>query len=121
MKQILFILFLFPCILSFSQSNSDTPLTTTTYKTCGYIDGKRLDSIDAQYAEFSWRGHSWLFDYGQIHDAWKDLRFTDNKGVALNFYDGDETSAFNFFYFNGLQLDHVADTFYLYFYIEKAC
>ena len=53
----------------------------------------------------NFRGHSWFFDYGQIHDAWKDLRVTDNKGVALNFYDGDETFAFNFFYFNGWQLD----------------
>ena len=107
MKKNLLLLFLFSTIVSYSQSNTVAQLTTVNFNTYGYIDGKRLDSINAEYGQFGWHDNSIIFNYGQLSDNWKRMRITDSNGVPLMFANTNKMFVLNFFYFNGWQLDHV--------------
>ena len=77
----------------------------TGFKTYGYINGVRLDSVDAQYATIGWRGGSQAtFDFGHFRDGKKELTVTDSKRMPLEFANTSIAFALNFFYFNGWQL-----------------
>ncbi len=76
-------------------------------KTYGYVNGIRLDSLDANYGEFSrYRGEGLYFDYGQIRGKRKEMVITDKKGKPLVFIPYTTATFLNFFYFNGWQLDN---------------
>ena len=108
MKTILLAYFFLLPFFASSQSTTGSPLATVSPKTFGYIDGKRLDSIDAEYAQFDLGISSVSFDYGQTWDRRKDLYVKDKSGNDLFFAnDGNLAFALNFFYFNGWQLDHI--------------
>ena len=75
-------------------------------KTYGYVNGIRLDSIDAAYGEFSrYSGEGLYFDYGQKRGKRKEMMITDNKGKRLVFIPYTNIIFLNFFYFNGWQPD----------------
>ena len=108
MKTLLSCYFFLLPFLGSSQSVIASPLATVSTKTYGYIDGKRLDSIDAEYAQFDLGISSVSFDYGQTWTRREDLYLKDNSGNDLFFAnDGNLAFALNFFYYNGWQLDHI--------------
>jgi hypothetical protein len=76
--------------------------TATNFRTYGYIDGKRLDSVDAVYAEFNWRAQDRVtFDYGQQLSRVKQYVITDAKGVPMIFPTHSYAFLLNFFHYNG--------------------
>jgi|GEM_PF-1684197 len=111
MKSLLSILLFFslPAFAQTSQNAADNPSDFTVVidpKTHGYINGIRLDSIDAIYGEFSrYSGESLHFDYGQKREKRKEMIITDKKGKRLVFIPYTNSIFLNFFYFNGWQLD----------------
>ncbi len=103
---------LFFCFPAFSQTTQNAPENSADFtvvtdpKTYGYINGIRLDSLEAVYAEFSrYRGEGLYFDYGQKRGKRKDMAITDQKGKLLVFVPYTTAAFLNFFYFNGWQLD----------------
>lgn len=85
MKKLLFLCLILQSLFAFSQSPEGSQLAVINFKTYGDVDGIRLDSLDAQYAQFyTWRGESVTFDYGQSGSR-KKMAVTDNKGVPLIF------------------------------------
>ncbi len=106
-KIILFCLILSATIVHAQEQTTITPLPTLlTYKTYGYVNGVRLDSIDAQYATFSWKNSNTLsFDFGQFVPSKKLMAVTDNKTVPLYFQTQDDMLVLNFLYYNGWELD----------------
>ena len=104
MKKLLLIAFLFQASLAFSQAAGTEAIYLKTFKTHGYIDGIRLDSIDAGYAKFGKRMEQVFFDYGQNKKI-KDMVITDKKGLPLIFPGFDYyLFKINFFYYNGWEL-----------------
>ena len=104
MKKLLLIGLILQSSLAFSQAAGTEATYLKTYKTYGYINGIRLDSIDAGYAKFGRKSESVYFDYGQNVKA-KDMVITDEKGLPLifpnfNYY----IFKINFFYFNGWEV-----------------
>jgi hypothetical protein len=100
MKKLLLIAFLFQASFVFSQATGEATILKT-YKVHGYIDGVRLDSIDAGYAKFGTRMEWEFFDYGQNKKV-KDRLITDKKGVPLIFPNYDYyIFKINFFHYNG--------------------
>jgi len=91
MKIFIFFCFIFQSLFAFSQSQERSALAVINPKTHGYVNGIRLDSIDA--------------DYGQLGGR-KKLTVTDNNGSALIFARTSLTFLLNFFYFNGWELAH---------------
>ncbi|MEO9147382.1 MAG: hypothetical protein ABI237_17670 [Ginsengibacter sp.] len=78
------------------------------FKTYGYINGIRLDSINSGYPSFGKRGQSLFFDYGQ-GASFKEMLITDKSGLLLIFpTDRRRVLWLNFFYFNGWE--YVPDT-----------
>ena len=76
--------------------------TATSFRTYGYIDGKRLDSLDAVFAEFNWRAQDRVvFDYGQQVSRVKQYAITDAKGVPMIFPSHSYAFLLNFFHYNG--------------------
>jgi hypothetical protein len=63
-KKLLFLFFLLPAGMAFSQNTGAGQLAVRSFKTYGFVDGTRLDSIDATYAEFEWRSNSLIFNTG---------------------------------------------------------
>lgn len=115
MKSLLPILlfFSFPAFAQTSQSTqedlSDFTLVVSP-KTYGYVNGIRLDSLDAIYGEFSrYSGESLYFDYGQKREKRKEMIITDKKGKRLVFVPYTNSIFLNFFYFNSWQLDKALD------------
>lgn len=107
---------LFFSISSFAQTaqtSYTSPITSRQVvniaKTFGYVDGVRLDSIDARYAEFNWRllQSGLTFDYGQSGAKRRKMVITDKDGRLLVFEPNNITMILNFFYFNGWELAHV--------------
>jgi hypothetical protein len=103
---------LFFSIPSFGQSppNESDQATDFTVvldsKTWGYVNGIRLDSIDATYAEFRRHvGDGLYFDYGQKRNKRKELMLTDKNGKRLVFVPFTNSFFLNFFYANGWQMD----------------
>ncbi|WP_132052236.1 hypothetical protein [Pseudocnuella soli] len=79
-----------------------TVLDANTY---GYVNGIRLDSVNATYARFGRRaGDGLFFDYGQVSNKRKELNITDRNGKQLVFVAEGDMARLNFFWFNGWQL-----------------
>jgi hypothetical protein len=75
-------------------------------KTYGYVNGVRLDSLDAVYGEFSRYSVGRIyFDFGQVWNKRKEMTVTDKNGKPLVFLTSTNSIFLNFFYFNGWQLD----------------
>ncbi len=115
MKLIFSVLILFS-VSSFAQKKESTALildgnkqVVKTAKTYGYIDGVRMDSIDARYAEFSHRllRSGLIFAYGQSEENRKKMLITDRDGKHLAFVPDNISMLLNFFDFNGWELAHV--------------
>ena len=92
-------------MLVFSQSNTSHPAVTNS-QTFGYVDGIRMDSINAEYAVFDWSTRRSFFDYGQSITR-KKTRVTDEKGEPLMFATQSYSFILNFLYFNGWQFSQV--------------
>jgi hypothetical protein len=105
MKIFIFFCFIFQSLFAFSQSQERSALAVINPKTYGYVNGIRLDSIDAQYGQIETRWETIAFDYGQLGGR-KKLTVTDNNGSALIFARTSLTFLLNFFYFNGWELAH---------------
>lgn len=108
MTKLLFLFFLLPAGIAFSQ-NTESHLAVRSFKTYGFVDGTRLDSIDAKYAEFEWRSNLLIFNTG-LYGNRKRITVTDKNGTPLLFTDPRTSLALNFFYFNGWELDRVYQT-----------
>ncbi len=109
MKLLLILMFLlFVCTL-FSQpvgrtapgraNAASAPMSFNIY---GYINGVRLDSLNASYATFNWRSNREMvmFDYGQDKVANTNLILTDLKGIPLVFALRSSSFVLNFFHYN---------------------
>ena len=105
MTKLLFLFFLLPTGMALSQ-NTESQLAVRSFKTYGFVDGMRLDSIDAKYAEFEWRSNLLIFNTG-LYGNRKRITVTDKNGTPLLFTDPRTSLALNFFYFNGWELDRV--------------
>ena len=105
MKKFLFFCFILPSLFAFSQTADRNTLAVITPKTFGYVNGTRLDSIDAAYGQIETRWETIAFDYGQLGGR-KKMTVTDDKGAALTFGRTSLTFVLNFFYFNGWELSH---------------
>ncbi len=105
MKKIILILFCLQAVFAFSQNYDNPQPTITGYNIYGYVNGIRLDSLPAIYATFGWRGDSYTFDYGQVWTKRKGMMITDDKGSPLIVGNYNLPFAFNFFYYNGWELD----------------
>ena len=78
------------------------------FKTEGFVDGKRLDTITAQYATIKpSSGRKIVFDYGQYRDGKKEMTVTDRQGLSLLFEDGNISFMLNFLYHNGWEVQQV--------------
>ncbi len=69
-------------------------------KTYGYLEGVRLDSVDAHYAQFRILGESFSFDVGES-STMKTRTVTDKNGSPLVFPNNNVPFALNFFYLVG--------------------
>ena len=105
MKKLLFFCFLCQPVLVFSQSNTSHSAVTNS-QTFGYVDGIRMDSLNAEYAVFDWSTRRSFFDYGQSITR-KKTRVTDEKGEPLMFATQSYSFILNFLYFNGWQFSQV--------------
>jgi hypothetical protein len=111
MKQILFILFLFP-LLSSAQKNKDFDVDVESAKTYGYVNGIRLDSINSLYAQVELLPTEkiltgafvkrYAVDYGQKWDKVKEVRLTNKEGLVLTF--SSISLTLNLFDYNGWDL-----------------
>ena len=115
MKKFLCICLLFQSIQGSSQSNTGN-VAVTNAQTFGYVDGIRMDSLNAEYALFDWGSRRSFFDYGQSVTK-KMARVTDKKGERLMFAGQSVPFMLNFLYFNGWQL--IQDDFRNYQFIIK--
>jgi hypothetical protein len=110
MKKLLFLfVLLLPAGMVLSQNTEPSRLAVRSFKTYGFVEGTRLDSIDAKYAEFEWRSNSLIFNTG-LYGKRKRITVTDKDGTPLLFTDPRTSLALNFFYFNGWELDRVYQT-----------
>lgn len=105
MKKIVLFLVCFRATFAFSQNYESPQPAITGYNIYGYINGIRLDSLPATYATFGWRGESFTFDYGQEASKKKETMIADDKGRPLIIGNYNLPFAFNFFYYNGWELD----------------
>jgi len=101
MKKLVFIFILFQYSSVFSQTNSGQ-LSITDPQTYGYVNGIRLDSLNAEYAQFEWGFQRLFLDYGQ-EESRKKKTVTDAKGNPLFFARQSVSFTLNFLYFNGWQ------------------
>lgn len=101
MKKLVLILILFRWVTVFSQTNSEQPSITDS-QTYGYVNGIRLDSINAEYAQFEWGFQRLFLDYGQ-EESRKKTTVTDLKGNPLFFARKSLAFTLNFLYYNGWQ------------------
>ena len=107
MKRILMPLLLLFILHCFSQdytkTENETSLSTNdaAFRVYGYINGRRLDSVEASYAVFNWYGtNQVMFDCGQQATKNKDYRITDYNGKPLTFHYPTWTFLLNFFHYN---------------------
>ena len=96
-------LFIFICQSAFAFSQTNNSLAVISPKTYGYIQGIRLDSLDAEYGQLRILGESFTFDIGEFGTR-KTRTVTDKNGLALVFPNNNFMFALNFFYFNGWEL-----------------
>lgn len=68
----------------------------------GYVNGIRLDSIDAKYGEFViWTPGNYQFDYGQERNKRNEMTVKLKTGENLIFERGSFATILNFMNFNG--------------------
>jgi hypothetical protein len=84
MKIFLFLFFILQSVFAFSQNPEKSSPVVINPHTYGYVNGIRLDSIDAEYGQVITRMQTIAFDYGQSGGR-KKLTVTDDKGTALHF------------------------------------
>lgn len=113
MKKFILIIFVFSFASAFGQRATVSSINDTSdvlpvvleYKTHGYVNGIRLDSIDTQYAEFGWIGIGGVsFYYGQNFPNRKDLFVKNHRNVPFTFINRSRAFLLNFFYYNGWEL-----------------
>jgi hypothetical protein len=113
MKNFTLLFLVFSFASAFGQETSVSLYTDTSgmlpavfnYNTHGYINGIRLDSVNAQYAEFDWKGTDGVsFYYGQNYSKRKELFVKNNRNVPFIFPNRDRPFLLNFFYYNGWEL-----------------
>ena len=102
MKNILILYFLWQSVPAFSQL-SPTPPAVTNAQTYGYVDGIRIDSLNAEYATFEWGAERLFFNYGQSASR-KRTTVTNEKGEPMAFPRQSISFTLNFLYFNGWEL-----------------
>ncbi len=103
MKQLLLLLALFLFVQGYSQVDKSVSLLESN--TYGYVDGIRLDSIDAAYAVFDVNvGNRVHFNFGQNLTDSKKFLVTDTKGKPLSFPINSAAFLFNFFHYNRWEL-----------------
>lgn len=103
MKTFLCTCFLFSFLFVFSQTRTSPPVVTSP-QTFGYVDGTRIDSLNAEYATFEWGAERLFFDYGQSQTR-KKTTVTDENGDPLMFARHSKAFTLNFLYFNKWQLN----------------
>ena len=101
MKKLIVIFILCQYTSVFAQTNSGQ-LSITDPQTYGYVNGIRLDSLNAEYAQFEWGFQKLFVDYGQ-EESRKKTTVTDVKGNPLLFARQSVSFTLNFLYFNGWQ------------------
>ncbi|HWI92390.1 MAG TPA: hypothetical protein VNT20_14010 [Flavisolibacter sp.] len=117
MKNFILIFLVLSFTSAFTQQHSSVYTDTSgmlpavyNYKTHGYIDGIRLDSVNAQYAEFGWQGVDGVsFYYGQNPSKRKDLFVRNRQNIPLIFTNRDRAFLLNFFYYNGWELANITN------------
>lgn len=107
MKTLLLLLFFIPS-LAFCQKDREESIAPSANQ-YGYVNGLRLDSINATYAQVDIAPNTrilagnfikkFIFDYGQRWKEEKEARITDKDGKTFQFLNTAE--ALNFFEFNG--------------------
>ena len=99
---------LFTTAILFAQPGEHFLSYRDGFKTEGYLDGQRLDTIAAQYATIGWTGtgHVWL-DYGQYRDGKKEMTVRDWEGSALLFEGNNMPFVLNFLYHNGWEVQQI--------------
>ena len=72
------------------------------FETHCYVNGVRLDSINAPYATFDAKlSGQILFDYGQVPNTKKAMLITDSRNNPLSFVRNDNMFVLNLLYYNG--------------------
>jgi hypothetical protein len=104
----LFILLLIPTI-AFSQRNKEEEILLDNTHQYGYVNGVRLDSINAIYGQAGITAgmtvlagnyiRRLVFEYGQHWKNESEARITNKEGKAFTFFNTAE--ALNFFEYNG--------------------
>ena len=105
MKSFTLIIFVFSFASGFSQQTTDTfdisPVVLSC-RTYGHIDDNRLDSVNAQYAEFDWKGTDDVSSYyGQNYSKRKELFVKNNRNVPFIFINRNKVFLLNFLYYKG--------------------
>jgi len=109
------LLFVLVNLSAFSQykdgyyAETNNPFTQNTFKTYGYINKVRLDSIAATYATITIGADYFRFDYGQQFKKNKELTVKDRSGHDLTFENNTLAVALNFADYNGWDLIKVYD------------
>lgn len=106
MSKLLFFCFLWQFQPAFSQVKPPPPVVLNP-QTFGYVNGTRLDSLNAEYATFELGTEKLFFDYGQPQTR-KKTTVTDEKGAPFLFVTQSIPFALNFLYFNGWELTQVS-------------
>jgi hypothetical protein len=103
MKKLLIFCFLWQSLPVFSQLETTTT-AVTNFQTYGYVDGVRLDSLNAEYATIEWGFSKLFFNYGQSTTR-KKKTVTNEKGQPMMFAEQSLSFSLNFLYFNGWELE----------------
>jgi hypothetical protein len=110
MQKLLILLILIPSI-AFSQrtKNGNDEIPLENFRQYGYINGLRLDSIDAKYGQAGITAgmqiltgnaiRRLVFEYGQRWKNESEVRITDKEGKVFTF--SNTAEALNFFDYNG--------------------
>ena len=109
--KLLFVLCLAP-VIGFAQRNSATEITLQNFNVHGYVNGVRLDSVRATYAQAFLPGKRlasnvdvirwYAFDVGTFYRDEKDIMIKNADGGSLTF--GSTPGLLNFLDYNGWQL-----------------
>ncbi len=98
---------------AFAQREEDTKdtlsngnyVTVTITNVDGYINGTRIDLVDAIYARFIVRANGEvIFDYGQSSARFRNDVLTNKKGMPLVFLNTRIPFLLNFFHYNHWEL-----------------
>lgn len=114
MKTLLLFLFVSTSALAYSQNNDpsldkynaykdeSSKIKLKSYLVYGYVNGIRLDSINAKYGEFfMWTPGNYQFDYGQERNKRNEMTIKVKTGGNLIFEQRSLAAILNFMNFNG--------------------